>query len=259
MSLIGKSIIRKEDPILIKGRGLFTDDFNLNDVTFAKFVLSEHPHANLKSIDISKANKLDGVIGIFTIHDFNEYPDLPGPDDMQRPVLARNKVVYVGEPIACIVAKTQAIAEDALSLVEINYEPLKIMTSIDDALEQDADAILSSLDSNVTHHVPMLDDLERELNKPHFRHKLKIYNNRCAPCPIEPMSCLADWNDEKLLLYASTQAPHHLRNTLSKWLNIQQNLPRIIAPEVGGGFGSKIVWYPELFFCLLYTSDAADD
>ena len=155
MSLIGKSIIRKEDPILIKGRGLFTDDFNLNDVTFAKFVLSEHPHANLKSIDISKATKLDGVIGIFTIHDFNEYPDLPGPDDMQRPVLARNKVVYVGEPIACIVAKTQAIAEDALSLVEINYEPLKIMTSIDDALEQDADAILSSLDSNVTHHVPM--------------------------------------------------------------------------------------------------------
>ena len=77
---------------------------------------------------------------------------------MQRPVLARNKVVYVGEPIACIVAKTQAIAEDALSLVEISYEPLKIMTSIDDALEQDADAILSSLDSNVTHHVPMLDD-----------------------------------------------------------------------------------------------------
>ena len=253
MSLIGKSIIRKEDPILIKGRGLFTDDFNLNDVTFAKFVLSEHPHANLKSIDISKANKLDGVIGIFTIHDFNEYPDLPGPDDMQRPVLARNKVVYVGEPIACIVAKTQAIAEDALSLVEINYEPLKIMTSIDDALEQDADAILSSLDSNVTHHVPMLDDLERELNKPHFRHKLKIYNNRCAPCPIEPMSCLADWNDEKLLLYASTQAPHHLRNTLSKWLNIQQNLLRIIAPEVGGGFGSKIVWYPELFLTPLIS------
>ena len=104
MSLIGKSIIRKEDPILIKGRGLFTDDYNLNNVTFAKFVLSEHPHANLTSIDISKANKLGGVIGIFTIHDFNEYPDLPGPDDMQRPVFARNIVFYVGEPIACIVA-----------------------------------------------------------------------------------------------------------------------------------------------------------
>ena len=247
MSLIGASVVRKEDPKLLQGKGHFTDDINTVNTVYAKFVLSDIPHAQLKTINVSRAVKLKGVQGVYTIHDFNEFPDLPGPDDMQRPVLARNKVVYVGEPVAVVIAETQALAEDAVDQVEIEYDPLPVMTTINEALSSDAEPIISSLDSNITQHVPMLGDIEKELSKPKFREHLRITNNRCAPCPIEPMSCLVEWCEGNILLYASTQAPHHLRNTLAKWLDVPQHRLRVIAPEVGGGFGSKIVWYPELF------------
>lgn len=247
MSLIGASVVRKEDPNLLRGKGKFTADFSPGGCAFAKFVLSERPHAWLKAIDVSEALRLPGVLGVYTIHDFREYPDLPGPDDMQRPVLARNKVVFVGEPVAVVVAETQALAEDAVAQVRIDYDPLPAMTELEDALAPEAVPILPGLESNVAQSVPALDDLERELRKPRFRERLRILNNRCAPSALETMSCLVEWSEQQVVFHASTQAPHHLRNTLARWLDLPQHRLRVIAPEVGGGFGSKIVWYPELF------------
>ena len=96
MSLIGASVVRKEDPNLLRGKGRFTGDFHPWGTVYAKLVLSEMPHAWLRTVNLSAALQLPGVLKIYTIHDFKDYPDLPGPDDMQRPVLARNKVVFVG-------------------------------------------------------------------------------------------------------------------------------------------------------------------
>ena len=247
MSLIGASVVRKEDPNLLRGKGRFTGDFHPWGTVYAKLVLSEMPHAWLRTVNLSAALQLPGVLKIYTIHDFKDYPDLPGPDDMQRPVLARNKVVFVGEPVAVVVAETQAIAEDAAALVEVEYDPLPAMTTIEAALAPEATPILAGQENNITQQAPALNDLERELQKPRFRESLRLTNNRCSPSALETMSCLVDWNGDQMLFYASTQAPHHLRNTLAKWLALPQHQLRVIAPEVGGGFGSKIVWYPELF------------
>ena len=99
----------------------------------------------------------------------------------------------------------------------------------------------------------MLDDLEKHFAKSHGRAHLRIVNQRCAVVPIETVGCLADWTQEGLTLWATTQAPHHLRNKLASWLDVSQNLCRVVAPDVGGGFGAKIVWYPEFFVAPLLS------
>ncbi len=101
--------------------------------------------------------------------------------------------------------------------------------------------------------VPMMDDLERELERADMRAHLHVVNQRCAAVPIEPIACLADWKADGLTMWATFQAPHHLRNYLASWLDMPQSQCRVIAPDVGGGFGAKIVWYPELFLAPLLS------
>jgi carbon-monoxide dehydrogenase large subunit len=210
--------------------------------------MSSEAHARLTAIDVRKALAIDGVVGVYTAADFADYPDLPGGlPELERPVLARNTVRFVGEPVALVVAVDRYIAADAVSAVEVFYEPLPVMTSIEEATAAGATPLFSRHGSNVITVVPMLDDLEKELEKCHGRAHLHVVNQRCAAVPVEPVACLADWNADGLTLWATFQAPHHLRNYLSTWLDIPQTTCRVIAPDVGGGFGSKIVWYPEFF------------
>jgi carbon-monoxide dehydrogenase large subunit len=247
MSLVGARVVRKEDPNLLTGRGRFVDDLTLPGMLFAKPVLSTEPHAELAEIDLSAALALPGVHGAYTAQDFSGYPYIPGPEDLQRPVLADGKVQFVGEPVAFVLADDRYIAADAAELVQVRYRRLPAVASVEQALAEGAPVILDGQESNQIHTVPMLDDLERELQASALRASLRLVNNRCAPVPIEPVACLADWTPDGLTVWATFQAPHHLRNTLSRWLDVPQNRCRVIAPDVGGGFGSKIVWYPELF------------
>jgi carbon-monoxide dehydrogenase large subunit len=113
--------------------------------------------------------------------------------------------------------------------------------------------LFETRNSNVLTKVPMLDDLEKHFTKSHDRASLRIVNQRCAVVPIETVGCLADWTLDGLTIWATTQAPHHLRNKLASWLDTPQNLCRVIAPDVGGGFGAKIVWYPEFFVAPLLS------
>ena len=248
MSLVGAKVLRKEDPRLLTGAGQFVDDLAPTGCAFASFVTSTEAHAEILTIDVRPALAIDGVLGVYTADDFGGYPDLPGGlPDLERPVLARNTVRFAGEPVAIVVAEDRYIAADAAQAVVVEYRSLPVMTTIAAATAPDAAAIHPRHGSNVATAVPMLDDLERELDKCDLRANLRVVNQRCVPVPIEPLACLAQWTPDGLTLWATFQAPHHLRNYLATWLDVPQTRCRVIAPDVGGGFGSKIPWYPELF------------
>lgn len=248
MSLVGAKVLRKEDPRLLSGTGTYVDDLSPAHCAFASFVTSSEAHATIDAIDVRAALAIPGVLAVYTAADFTDYPDLPGGlPTLERPALARNTVRFVGEPIAVVVAEDRYIAADAVAAVTVSYTPLKVMTTVEDATASDAVPLFPRHGSNVITIVPTMDDLEKELSKCHGRASLHIVNQRCAAVPIEPMAVLADWKPDGLTVWATFQAPHHLRNYLATWLDIPQMNCRVVAPDVGGGFGSKIVWYPELF------------
>ena len=254
MSLVGAKVLRKEDPRLLSGTGTFVDDLSPTGCAFATFVMSTEAHARILAIDVREALAVDGVLAVYTAADFAEHPDVPGSmPDLERPVLARNVVRFVGEPVAIVVAEDRYAAADGAQAVLVDYETLPAMPTIEAATAPDAPPIHAPHGSNVVTVVPMLEDLERELDKCDMRASLHIVNQRCAAVPIEAVACLADWKPDGLTVWATVQAPHHLRNNLATWLDIPQTTCRVIAPDVGGGFGSKIVWYPELFVAPLLS------
>ena len=194
------------------------------------------------------------MLGVWTAHDFREYPDLPGGlPDLERPPLATGRVRWAGEPIAVVVAEDRYIAADAVAAVHVDYHVLPAVSTIRDALAPDAELLFPEHGSNALVTVPMLDDLDRAMEACDERAQLRVINQRCAVVPIETMACLADWNIDGLTMWATFQAPHHLRNKMSAWLNIPQNQCRIITPNVGGGFGAKIVFAPEFFITPLLS------
>ncbi len=248
MSLVGARVLRKEDPRLLTGRGTFVDDLQPAGCLHAAFVMSTSAHAELVSIDARAALAMPGVVGVWTAADFLDFPDLPGGlPELERPALARNRVRFAGEPVAVVVAESRYQLADAVAAVEVEYEELDSVTDVTLAAAPDAPLLFEHHGSNVVTKVPMLDDLERDLERCDQRAHLRLVNQRCAAVPIEASVCLADWGVEGLTVWATFQAPHHLRNYLATWLDLPQNLCRVIAPDVGGGFGAKIPWYPELF------------
>lgn len=254
MSLVGAKVLRKEDPRLLTGTGTFVDDLAPPRCAFASFVTSSEAHAEIVAIDMRAALAMPGVLGVWTAADFVDYPDLPGGlPDLERPVLARNRVRFVGEPVAVVVAEDRYLAADAVAAVEVEYRTLEAVTTIEAATAPDAPELFERHGSNVVNVVPMMDDLEREMQRCDDRASLHLVNQRCAAVPIEALACLADWGVDGLTLWATFQAPHHLRNSVASWLDIAQSQCRVIAPDVGGGFGSKIVWYPELFLAPLLS------
>ena len=254
MSLVGARVLRKEDPNLLTGHGRFVDDIAPINTAFAQFVMSDQAHARILSIDVSATLSMPGVLGVWTAADFIDFPNLPGGlPDLERPVLAHDRVRWAGEPVAIVVAENRYQAADAVPTVVIEYETLPAVTTIDEATAPGAPLLFDSETSNVLTKVPMLDDLERYLAKSHSRASLRVVNQRCAVVPIETVGCLADWTNDSVTLWATCQAPHHLRNKLASWLDVSQNLCRVVAPDVGGGFGAKIVWYPEFFVAPLLS------
>jgi carbon-monoxide dehydrogenase large subunit len=254
MSLVGARVLRKEDPRLLSGTGTFVDDLAPPGCTFAQFVPSIEAHARITAIDVRAALKVPGVLGVYTAADLIDHPDLPGGlPELERPVLARNVTRFAGEPVAVVVAEDRYAAADGAAAVDVVYERLPTMATIADATGPDAAPLFPRHGSNVITVVPTMDDLERELARADMRAHLHIVNQRCAAVPMEAMACLADWKLDGLTLWATFQAPHHLRNYLATWLDIPQTACRVIAPDVGGGFGSKIVWYPELFLAPLLS------
>jgi len=255
MSLVGARVIRKEDPNLITGRGQFVDDLQPSGMVFATFVRSTEAHADIRSIDTSAAAAAPGVLGVYTFDDVADLPRVPGlPPEVapiHRPLLAHGRVRFVGEPIAVVVATDRYRAADAAELVEITYEPLPVLASIDAAMaamaDPDGNRIHPLLQTNALPILPAPEAPSDEFVHAPRHATLRVVNNRCSPAPIETFAVVADWRPDGLVVWASFQAPHHLRTQLTGFFGIDAGECRVIAPDVGGGFGSKINFYVELF------------
>jgi carbon-monoxide dehydrogenase large subunit len=252
---IGRAMKRVEDPRLIKGIATYVDDLKIPGMLHAEFVRSPHANAKIKSIKTDAAKKLPGVVGIFTGADVNDKvgiipcaSPLPGGKSPEHTVLAGARAYFVGHPVVVVVAETRTIARDALDLVDVDYEPLPAVIDPEKALEKDSPLTHPELGTNVafTWSLPG-GDVDGAFKEADRVLKLRIVHPRVTPMAIEPRGCAASWHagESSLTLWTSTQIPHLVRTLLPGLIRIPENKLRVVAPEVGGGFGSKLNLYAE--------------
>ena len=260
-SLLGARIARKEDYRFLTGTGQYTDDVTMPNQAYAAFVRSPHAHARIKSTKLDKAKKAPGVIGIYTgedlanakvgglpcgwlITDVNGQPMKEPP----HPCLAQGKVRYVGDHVAVVIAETLSQARDAAELVEVDYEELSAVT---DASKARKAKPLHDIAPDNTCYVWALGDkaaVDAAFSKANHVTKLEFINNRLVPNAIEPRAAIGAYSraDESYTLYVASQNPHVERLLMTAFvLGLPEHKVRVIALDVGGGFGSKIYLYAE--------------
>mgnify|MGYP000433362965 FL=1 len=259
--LIGKSVKRVEDNRFLKGEGKYTDDFNMPNQTFAVYVRSPHAHANLVSVDISAAKAMDGVINVFTGKDIKDagivgsicgwQVDFKNGDTMKEPghpILAVDKVRHVGDAVALVIAEDIGKAKDAAGAVEVNFEVLDAIVDPKAAVQDGAPQVHDDVPNNTIFDWELgnKDETDAAFENAHHITELSYHNQKLVPNAIEPRAALAyfDSNDEKYTLYTTSQNPHLARLIIAAFvLSIPEHKLRVIAPDVGGGFGSKINTY----------------
>ncbi|MGH2874220.1 MAG: xanthine dehydrogenase family protein molybdopterin-binding subunit, partial [Solirubrobacteraceae bacterium] len=251
---VGRSLRRKEDPRLILGRARYIDDITLPGTLWAAFVRSPEAHARIVSIDKSGALARVGVEAVFVGEDM---ADLAGPlplawvppgievNNPEHWPLARGTVKHVGDPVAVVLGDDRYAVVDAAEEVIVEYEPLPVVVDPEKALEG-APFVHEQFGTNETHRWSLGGgDLEAGFADADVIVERRIVNHRTAGAPIEPRGVLADYRAGTLTFYSSTQVPHFLRLFLAILLGMSEERVRVIAPEVGGGFGSKLQVYGE--------------
>lgn len=256
---IGQAVKRVEDRRFITGKGRYTDDIVLPGMTHAVIIRSDHAHARILSIDAEAALEQDGVLAVFTgeqmkADGINGLPTgWAAADPMKEPPhysLAVDKVRHVGDSVAVVIAEDRYAAQDAAELVEIDYEILSAVADGAEALEEGAPVVHDEAPDN-TSYVWELGDKEATdtaLDGAHHITRLELFNQRLIANAIEPRSAIGDWDTgrDELTLYTSSQNPHLIRLLLCAFvMNLPEHKVRVISPDVGGGFGSKIFHYPE--------------
>jgi carbon-monoxide dehydrogenase large subunit len=254
----GERITRSEDPRLLTGRGLFVDDVHLPGLLHAAVLRSSHAHANIRHIDTTKALTLPGVIAIYTHRDLPQRLQEPLPKLIPHPdlvhhktqrALAATKVRYVGEPVAFVVAESRYIAEDAAELIEVAYDPLPAVVDLESAIRPGAPLVHEEMGTNIcAHHTQRVGDAEKAFGQAAHVFTERFVVDRGTAAPMECRGVVATWDAKRqdLTVWDSTQAPIRIRNYLSELLGLPQHRIRVIAPDVGGGFGPKIMMcYPE--------------
>jgi carbon-monoxide dehydrogenase large subunit len=247
---MGHRIKRKEDPALIRGKGNYIDDIKLPGMLFLDFVRSPYAHAKIKSINTERAKALPGVVAVITGNDLKGLglDWIPTLANDRMMVLPTEKVVYQMQEVVGVVAENRYVAADAVGLVEVEYEPLPVVTDPFKALEKDAPIIRTDKGTNHIFHWEVGD---REGTDKIFKEadvvvKQDLYYPRIHVSYMETCGCVADFNpiDGKLTLWMTTQAPHAVRTVASLVTKIPENKIRIISPDIGGGFGGKVYVYP---------------
>lgn len=255
---IGDPLKRLEDPDLLRGQGRFIDDLALPDMLHAAFVRSQHAHALIRNVDAAAARALSGVHAVFTLADLRPglrterlVVGLPSPSykqDVNRPVLATDEVVHVGEPIAIVVAASRYLAEDAAALVNVDYEPLLAAGDCRAALAPDAPRVHRGGAHNLLAEIDMqFGDVEQAFARAPHVFRESLWQHRGGGHSIECRGSVAAYDRfaDQLTLWSSTQMPHAARQILCELLGRDENGVRVITPDVGGGFGPKLVFYPE--------------
>ncbi len=252
---IGKPLKRKEDPRLIQGIGHYVDDLNLAGMHYAAFLRSPYAHANIRSVDLSKARHASGVVLALSGADIDGAiqpvpcaAQIPDMKPAARPVLARDRVRFVGELVAVVVATDRYAARDALDLIEVDYEALTPIVNPEKAIAKGAAPLHAGHKDNVAFKWELEGgDLKAAFQSADKVIKQRIVNQRVIPVPIETRGVLADYKpgEGQLTVWSSTQIPHLLRTQIASMLNFPETLVHVITPEVGGGFGTKLNVYPE--------------
>jgi carbon-monoxide dehydrogenase large subunit len=250
---IGAAVRRLEDPRLLRGQATFLEDLELPRQLYVAFVRSEHPHARVRSIEATGALFAEGVVSVVSAYELGA-PRIPAVvthaalRPCGQPILADGVVRYVGEPIAAVMGETRAAAQDGVSAVTVEYEPLQAVPSAEAAVEYSAPILHGELGDNLA------GSFEVRVGEPEVAFSTaervvsgRFYVQRYSGMPLEARGVAAAWDAgrERLTLWSSTQWPHTLRQALSDILRLPEQSIRVIAPDVGGGFGIKQDVYPE--------------
>ncbi|MDO9708258.1 xanthine dehydrogenase family protein molybdopterin-binding subunit [Paracraurococcus lichenis] len=258
---IGASVRRKEDLRFLSGRGQYTDDINRPGQTYATILRSPHAHARIRGIDLAAARSMPGVIAIFTGEDMQGIGGLPcgwqihNKDgspmaEPPHPVLAQGKVRHVGDSVAVVIAGTRAQARDAAEAIEVDYDVLPAVASTEAAIAAGAPVVHDGVAGNLCYDWHIGDPA---VNAAAFQnaHKVvefELVNNRLVPNAMEPRAAIGDYDPTtgEYTLYTTSQNPHVIRLLMGAFvLQLPEHKLRVVAPDVGGGFGSKIFHYAE--------------
>jgi len=253
-TLVGKRVRRTEDPRLITGTAIYVDDIKMPGMHHACIVRSPHAAARIKSIDAAAAAARPGVVGIFTGKDVAHLgavpcaASLPGLRVPHHHLLAQDRVYYVGHAVAVVVATDRYLARDAADLVEVDYEPLPAVADPEKALAEGAPAVHPEWPGNVAFNFHQEGgDIQQAFREAEVVVQQRITSQRLIPTALETRGVVADWRpgENSITLYSSTQIPHLMRTMVAGILGMQEHRLRVVTPEVGGGFGSKLNVYAE--------------
>ena len=264
---IGASSKRREDVRFLTGAGNYTDDINIRGQAHVFFLRSDVAHGTLDNVDTSAAEGMPGVIRVFTGADFEAVGSIPcgwqitdrHGDPMQEPrhpVLAHGKVRHVGEPIAAVVAETLGQARDAAEAIGLDISELPAVINMKEAVKEGAPKVHDDLTSNLCYDWGFVEENKDAVNKAFEEAAhvttLELVNNRLVANPMEPRVAVGDYSrsDDQHTLYTTSQNPHVIRLLMGAFvLGIPEHKLRVVAPDVGGGFGTKIFHYQEEAFC----------
>jgi carbon-monoxide dehydrogenase large subunit len=260
---IGQPVTRKEDPRFLTGRGRYVADLDLARQGHAVFIFSAHAHARIRAIDKSAAEQIPGVFAVLTGEDWAAdglgtldpevmAEDMGGPKGYRtkRPPLVRDRVRYVGERVAVVIAATEALARDAAEAVSVDYEVLPGVARAEDAVRPGAALVHDDAADNTSFTMRMgnADAVDAAFARAYHVTRLSLYNNRLTAVTMEPRGCLAEYDPgtRRYTLYSSTQNVHGARQILAhQILHVPESRIRVVARDVGGGFGMKGNVYPE--------------
>ena len=266
--MIGISIKRKEDPRLITGDGKYTDDVHLRGMTYMAVLRSSHGHARIRLIDTSIALQQPEVLAVLTGQDVNQHCKAQFPvadeDEGTKPKsrwpMPTEVVKYVGESIAVVVATSTTAARDALDLIDVAYEPLPVVVDMEKAIDPGSPLVHEDLGTNLcVESSGRAGDPDRAFGEADGVVSARLTEPRLVPSPMEPRAVVASYERStgNMILWLSTQAPHMERSCTAEILGIPENKLRVIAGDVGGGFGCKIETYPETIIAAILSMHLA--
>jgi carbon-monoxide dehydrogenase large subunit len=256
--MMGSSILRLEDGPLLVGAGRFVDDIALPGSLHACFLRSGHGHALIRRIDTAAAMAMEGIVAVYAFADIKPFlteerlvvalPSKAFRQQVHRPVLAIDEVVYVGEPVAVVIAESRHQAEDAMASIEVEYEPLEAVVDIVAAVSPGTPTVHCRAPHNVVAELDLTFGNADEA----FGRAAHVYSERLLPSrggshSIEGRGVVAahDAHQDVLTVWSSTQTPHAAMRMIAHMLGREEKSVRVIAPDVGGGFGPKLVFYSE--------------
>lgn len=258
---IGASVRRKEDLRFVQGAGKYTDDMNLVGQVHAYILRSPHAHAAVRSIDTSAARANGGVVAVFTSEDMAEVGGIPcgwqvhskdgsAMAEPKHPVLAEGKVRHVGDPVAVVLAESRTQARDAAESIIVDYDVLDAVVDMQAAVTDGATSVHDDVGTNVCYDWGLGDNdaVDEAFSNAHHVSRLDLVNNRLIPNAIEPRCAIGDYDQAtgQFTLHTTSQNPHVIRLLMGAFvLGLPEHKLRVHAPDVGGGFGSKIFHYAE--------------